>query len=462
MRFLIFAVLMLCQSAYAQKGTLHPGTISMAVATSVTDALPFDMLAGKGKWSPDPKASFVKLHMHFASAVYFDELEVESCGRSFDHSLQAFVNFDQGYQILPPGAKTTRAMFGAPGRGMAADSLTINFLHNTELCISGVRLKRGTSYIPLIPPKVVPGTVTASSTLKPVEAYDIMNLFDSRFEYAWASEGKPTGVEFNFAFPQEQSITKIKIWNGYQRSENHCYSNARVKEFEISGDGAYAGAPVKVQVEDEMGERVIELPKEFKGKTFKLTATKAHAGKAYKDLVISEMRFFDGKDWVMLDPLQRAREIAKTNRTSFESAKLASILNQGLVGTTKVSDSEGSVTLRFRDDGSMYFESNVADEEASNQLYALGNYEVKKADPKFLEVRLFGLLRKNTYGYEDMDCNGCGRACNTKGVPNNESIFQETIKISPAADGRFAVENLSKKPKLMFKKIEMQFEKAAK
>ncbi|EMF79882.1 hypothetical protein LEP1GSC188_1853 [Leptospira weilii serovar Topaz str. LT2116] len=77
------------------------------------------------------------------------------------------------------------------------------------------------------------GSVIASDTLSPVSFYDVTNLFDSRYEYAWASDdrkGKGDAVTLDFRFNERQRITKIKIWNGYQRSDQHCYSNGRLKE----------------------------------------------------------------------------------------------------------------------------------------------------------------------------------------------------------------------------------------
>ena len=62
-------------------------------------------------------------------------------------------------------------------------------------------------------------------------------------------------------------------------------------------------------MKDQLGAQVVKLPKPFTGKKFKMKVIDSYPGKTYKDLVISELRFYDGKDWFfMLDPLPKMKK----------------------------------------------------------------------------------------------------------------------------------------------------------
>src|SRR5207302_6829378 len=119
-------------------------------------------------------------------------------------------------------------------------SLTFNFEKNVDLCIAKIRLlDRNSKALEVKTPRVAEGTAIATSTLDPALSYDVMNLFDSRFEYAWASNKQATGVNIKFSFANEETIEKIMIWNGYQRSDVHCQANSRVKTMQLEGDNGY-------------------------------------------------------------------------------------------------------------------------------------------------------------------------------------------------------------------------------
>ncbi|MFB5650524.1 discoidin domain-containing protein [Leptospira wolffii] len=436
--------------------------VSMITATSMDSGLPFDILEGK-KWRPEPGANFVKLHFYPDEAFSLSQIEVESCNGNFSDPITAYINFDEYSQDLGSGSVAS-VKFDPP---RTARSVTFNFHKNTDLCIAKVNFydEKG-SKMKWKGPKVVDASVKASETAKPNLSYDVMNLFDSRYEYAWASDKKGAGVFLDFDFKETQKISSIKIWNGYQRSDRHCQTNGRLKVATLTGDNGYKET---IQVQDIMGPQTIALSKPFEGKKLRLTVDSIYEGKDYKGLVLSEVRFSDGEDWILPNPLEQVQKIAKHNAFQFSAAGANGVLNWSFVGgeyygniptaavaatekpqgeesasETTAEDSQqllaSNWTLRLRSDGSMFLEGNTSEDDGSGgkvnkSFFALGNYEVKEAKPDSLKLRIFGLVRKMSAReyqeeYYGGDCNGCGRDCNRSDDPENgEQIFAEHIRL---------------------------------
>ncbi|HNN81990.1 MAG TPA: hypothetical protein PKL30_24115, partial [Leptospiraceae bacterium] len=302
----------------------------------------------------------------------------------------------------------------------------------------------------------------ASETGKPEASYGVMNLFDSRYEYSYASLNNSKGVSLSFNFKDTQKIQSIKVWNGYQRSDVHCVENGRVKTINLTGDEGYSE---KISLKDEMGPQIVELPKPFNGKKLVMTIDESYRGKKYQGIVLSELRFFDGKEWFLLDPFPRIKSIAKTNGDDFQKAGISEILNKSLTGSEEGVNSNW--TVRLRSDGSMFLEGSTttydSDSENTSRFYALGNYEVKSTENNILQVRIFGFLReiKSEMQIEHMDCNGCGRDCNTLGSggdPNKiEKIFAEFLELEKVND-TFVVRNLKRSNNLNFNSLNMSLE----
>jgi hypothetical protein len=443
--------------AFAAEAPIEEGPelpLSMMTATSIKGELPFVLFTG-GKFQPDPAAEFVKVHMHLDRPSQVTRVEVDSCSTFRSHVLFYF-NFDERLAWSDAAGEKTAwaetrddAQFQPFKAGsMKVSSITMNFRDNHPLCLSEVRLYNGRKKFRVIVPKIVSGSAKASSTLSPSDSYDVMNLFDSRYEYAWSSNAKAEGVTLDFNFDEPQTITQLRIWNGYQRTSSHCYSNGRLKQAKLEGEG-YSET---FQVADEMGSQIIELKKPFKGKALRLTTLAGYAGKKYQDLVISELRFFNGSEWFLLSPLARAQEIARRNRTAFSVAGLEAMVNRNFRShandaTGEASSATENWTFRFREDGSFYARgSKWSEDSGSGANYsALGNYEIKETGTGGIELRLFGSLRKVKLDEGDLDCNGCGRNCNSPGVEAKEGrIFQDFVKIEKTKDGRAKITNVSK------------------
>ena len=464
-RLLIIFILLLPLSAHAKDVSL-----SMIYTNAMDKELPFAIFT-KGNWQPNPQARFVKVHMYFDEPFMVQGLEIDTCGEAIKPNISVFFNFDQWALRLDPdlAGEIPEAMRPQSGKNpnnnlifdnfmqpIEVRSLTFNFESNTNFKICGLNLKdpKGEVYR-IKAPKVIQGSVSATSVLNPIQAYEPINLFDSRFEYGWASDKKATNVGLTFNFDKSKRIEKIRIWNGYQRSITHCYSNSRARKIHVTGDGGYAA---DIEIQDVLGSQVVDFPKAFEGKQLKFEVTNAFMGKSYKDLVISELRFFDGTDWFLIDPSQKLQTNIQKNHELFEIARADALLNESYLGSNieeYVKEMEkvyGDIVLRLRADGSFYL-AGATDPSESELYFTLGNYEVKDAGKNGIKLRLFGLYYETEmYG----DCNGCGRDCNKHDLPEGvarQKIFQESVTIKPMGDGSFEIVNLSGGKKLPFSRI---------
>ncbi len=468
-------LLLLC-TALACNAFAKDASLSMAYTNALGDELPFAIFS-KHSWRPDAKARYVKLHLYFDDPIMVKGLEVDTCGSPVDPQLSLFFNFDQWvlHSDSTLAGEVPRAMYMRKqgnllvlqnfDKTVEVRSLTFNFERSTGFKICGIHLKdpQGETYN-IKTPALVAGAVEASSTLDPHSAYDPIFLFDSRFEYGWASNKQAKNVSLNFHFDEPRRVEKVRIWNGYQRSVGHCQANSRARIIRITGDDGYSE---QIVLRDILGAQVIALPKPFTGTNLKFEITDSFLGKSYQDLVISELRFFDGKEWFMLDPTAKLKEGIEANRALFTQAKADALLNQSYLGEGQYKDGAEIVkftdtVLRLRADGSFYVANIVdGDNEDNARYFALGNYEIKESDPqKGLRLRLFGLFyRSEQYG----DCNGCGRDCNKNATLDDGSIqkiFQTFVTIKPAAGGKFSIVNETKKYKgnLAFDRRELSLE----
>lgn len=462
MRALALAVLLaLSAPAFAKDAY-----VSMMHANAIDQESPLQLIR-TGKWKAAAEARYVKLHVYLDEPVPMSAVELDACTKPPEHGFSLWVNFEEtsfhtneaeeeGRLVPEPeriGFEGTTFFARGFQPGTEARSLTFNFESWQGVSLCGLRVydPEGKPYH-LVAPATVGGTAIASSTLAPLAAYDVMNLFDSRFEYAWASAGEPKNVDLVFRFDAPQTIDRLRIWNGYQRSGTHCIANSRAKGIEVTGEGGYSAS---LRVADELGSQVIALPKPFTGRELRLRIADSYLGKAYKDLVISELRFGGGGAWFMLDSLPMLRDAAAENRASFDSAGLPSnlVLNQSYS-----TGFESSNVLRLRADGSFYLSGQAEIRDEMRAYFALGNFEVAlPKPPDGIRLRLFGLYYETeAYG----DCNGCGRDCNRKTDAKLGRIFEEYVTVKATArsekDVVLRVDNQSGGKKLPFKSLELR------
>lgn len=276
----------------------------------------------------------------------------------------------------------------------------------------------------VVPPVAVAGTVVATSVLSPTDAYATSQLFDSRKEFVWAEGGTGSGENesLTFSFGQDQTISLIKLWNGYQRSEKHFASNARIKAFEF---GAKDADKVRYELPDSMEPQEIKLNIPLTGKEFVLTIHEAYPGKDYKDLVVSEILFFNGnRPFVVRNDEVEATMKALITKT--KGSVLENYVDKRLKNHTESYDFTADKSLILRSNKTFvlyeHTTSNSGTKEEMIETVADGNWEVVEQNDKYAKVRVFGKLFNLSEAVEVY-----------KGNTTKEfiKIFQDNLHITP-------------------------------
>lgn len=444
--------------------------LSMAYSNAIKDSLPFAIFTDN-KWAPDENARFVKLHLYVDDPIMISGVEINHCGKPLNPDMTAFINFDQWilnaetiqgeptdfFEVVELKDGVRLVVRGEP---LEMRSLTINFESNKGFSICGVRLldANKSTYV-LNVPRSVEGIVTASSTAAPQVDFDVLNLFDSRFEHVWASDAKDEAQSLSFKFANVERIEKIRIWNGNQLSAVHCQANGRIKKILLTGDNNYSA---EVVLDDKLGHQTIVLPTPFEGKALTMKFVEVFPGNAFKGVSISELRFNDGKSWFMLSPLKKIMADMAANRERFRNAGLDRLVNDSYIGHRLTAEAK----IRFRADGSYYLSGWMDDEKEgkSQKYFVLGGYEVVSSSEQLgLKLAVNGLLR-TVYtefgGREYGDCNGCGRDCNSPDDEGGYEVFKGFIHIKKDENGIITLTNQSGK-KLPFRDLRISRENRA-
>ena len=438
----IFAIVVVLAVSNCSEGEGVP--VSMVAATSIEgDALPFEVLGSSSKFfglfggkefkefKGEKGATHVKIHIYPDKPIEISQIKIEACS-NLRFVAHAYINFNESVKRLEVTDDTLSSEEFHP---ISARSVTINFGENEDICIDSINFynPEGKKHR-LIRVETVEGGASASTTLDPRDAYDIMNIFDSRFEYGWASDKSYKDQELRFSFNKSQKIDKLKIWNGYQRSDVHCYANSRAKTIELVGDNNYKDT---IQVKDIMGGQTILLNKVFSGKNLTLKIREAFRGRSYKDLVISELRFGYEDKLFMISPLDKLKSIMEGYRNQFRQANLESVLNKSLILKEQ---HYGAGKLRLRSDGSFFSNYSLGGDNFHISTYSLGGYEIKQVGKDKITIRVFGFIESQEEVWEDDiegDCNGCGRDCNRNDSSSGKTrkLFQELLVITQNESG---------------------------
>lgn len=451
--------------------------LSMVYTNALGEKLPFEIFEKK-TWKPAADARFVKVHMYFDEPITVKKYTIDTCGLELAQSPTVFFNFDEWIFNLAANKSGNQderypdfdnkiysgseEMDNTYHSFPKVRSFTINFNNNMNFSVCGIHIfNENDEEYTIKTPARIQADVKASSTLGPDSAYGVVNLFDSRFEFGWASDAKSKDVQIDLNFKDRQNVQKILIWNGYQRSDKHCFENSRVKTLVLKGDGNYSE---EIQIADQLGSQIIPLLKPFSGKKLTLYVKDAYNGKTYKDLVISEIRFFNGKEWFLVDPFEKMTRQIKDTRNIFSNAGFDKVLNQSFAGTDVDKDnnfSASNYTLRLRADGSFYLDGGSDNYTKAIQKYyfALGNFDIVESKKGQLRLRLFGLFYL-TEKELNMDCNGCGRDCNRtpKDTDPKYMIFQEFVTMTPNDKGGYTVKNESNGKNLPFSIMQLKDE----
>jgi len=447
-------------------------SIPMATATAMKGSTPFDALEG-GTWAAPPEAQWVKAHFYFGDRIALEEISFTYCGEDKPNRIYGFINFDEKSVSL---RHALDGEYSVELDDFWSRSLTLNFGESKGVCIKDIHMRSNGQDVIFSTPARVAGSVQASSTLDPVEAYEAMNLFDSRMEYAWSSDDTTENVTLDFHFDEPQEITGLRLWNGYQRSAVHCWKNARpmTVKFEAIGSEEVQEAVLA----DKLGQGEWDFGgTKLTGTDFRLTVVDAYPGKNYQDMVLSELRFIGAnlRDF-LIDPMNRIEEKAMANRAKFESASIGDVLDASLRGeveegagaeSEEVETMDAGLTLRLRSDGSFYFNGSLFQAdwgdgiETSIQIFGLGNYQVKEVTEGAVTLRLFGLLRELKEEYPmGMDCNGCGRDCSQDVDESGAkaSMFSDEVELISVGEGMYRLDNKDRTPEMGFRRAVLGLE----
>jgi hypothetical protein len=245
-----------------------------------------------------------------------------------------------------------------------------------------------------VPLRVLPigkssGSIQASSSLDPIEAYNPDFLFDSRSDFGWAdgnTEITGAGENLSFIFDQTQRIEKIKIWNGYHRSQTHFDQNERAAAISFGVEGG--DAPV-YRLADTMEPQVITLDTPLEGRSFAMDILEIYEGVTYKDLVISELRFFNGEEWFVLDSFDR--ETRKRDLLEWAQNTYAEAFIDKQVYASYYDDGYYTQSFILRSNGSfILWKNGDADDGKVTIMYADGNWQIIDDNT----VRIFGRLHR--------------------------------------------------------------------
>lgn len=260
--------------------------------------------------------------------------------------------------------------------------------------------------IEYITPKLISAKITASTSLKPVQAYGASNLFDCKKDFGWAEGAKGKGVgekiNINLQVPAKPSI--LKIWNGYQRSDEHYKSNARLKSFEFGPEG---GPYTTYNVADTKEPITVTLSGIEEGHKFELIAKEVYPGTKYEDLVISELKLYEANipllilpqslDDVVEQNLENANNLFK--RYLDKNINVSYAVDGASEGDViNFQSGKNSIIIRSNNSFVLYQSSNEDTEsygsfsQSSNETIAEGNWELVNQTEEAVKIRIFGKI----------------------------------------------------------------------
>tara|TARA_A100001015_G_scaffold87755_1_gene97664 strand:- start:1020 stop:3290 length:2271 start_codon:yes stop_codon:yes gene_type:complete len=185
------------------------------------------------------------------------------------------------YNLLEPQSGTPVA------RSYRFKSIFIKLNHkvNVKAKLYGIEFKKSKIVHNINSPLSLPVSISATSTLEPIQAYNISNIADSKLDMAWSSDGKKSngiGEQINIELETEKQINGLMIWNGYHRSESHFLANNRIKQLTINDQ--------KVKLDDSQKMQKIIFEKPIKSTQLRITIDAIYPGEKYQDTLISELR----------------------------------------------------------------------------------------------------------------------------------------------------------------------------
>jgi hypothetical protein len=356
--------------------------------------------------------------LYFASDPGLDAMEFTP---SMDRSMTAPSRLKVFTDGVEAGAAVPGMRFPLDVPGFSSLYLKIEELTPTveqaaraPAAVQELRFYRDGREVRIVPMDERIGNVTASSTLAPTEAYSPLVLFDSRRDFGWAegARGDGNGESLVFEFANGVTIAGLRIWNGYQRSDVHFTANARVKSFTFGADAASAR---RYSSSDAPGMQEVRLASPLTGQRFTMRIDEVFRGTAYRDLVISELQFFDGHRWFTMDIGREVDDRKRALITRVRGTALETVLDRtitGRDGTSMTLRSNGSFVVWIMDSS-----GEVA------EMVADGNWRVLSADASTARVSIFGRVRALRETFEVYRRGGSAEMVR---------VFEDELTVQPA------------------------------
>ena len=348
-----------------------------------------------GAWMPGSADSGANegVYLQFETGVDADTVELETNVKSVKAPFTLSVN---GVLVArsPSGKESNGgkyvARYSVSGSTVKSIFFRLGVLKGgwRGFSLYAIRFLRHGKSVDLELPLLVPATVTATSVLDPPVAYQPANLFDSRYDFAWSTDGKKTsgkGESVEVAFPQPQNLSGLIAWNGYQRSVEHFRANGRVTRLVVS-DGQ---ASQKVALADRMGGQRVSFAIPLKNiSSLKLTIDETAAGTKYPDVLLSELRLIDDHGQILVPEIK-----GMIPQGSSQSAPVMDRSLSSVVCSSSVALGNFQRSFRIRADGSFVIYGKSYEDESGKKTEQVmeGNW-----DQRGTTIRIFGKRYSDT------------------------------------------------------------------
>ncbi len=375
----------------------------------------------KGKWQPASRDAGVDegIYLQFSSAVSLYSIELDIVDDNTDPSLVLYLNGkttgpDDVVYIVNSSKQPESKMVTYTFMGRDED----NFQHSLHtdaravfIKINGFstmqahkptfkalrfyrRLKTDdpkkvvTALVQFRLPAIVKTEINASSILAPTTAYHPANLFDSRYDFAWSTDGAKVngiGEKLNLTFAHEVNIAGLYVWNGYQRSTTHFDKNGRVKSLQLTST---QGDSQRLALESTSGLQKITLAKPLlKVKQLTIEIADIYKGSAYKDVLISELRFIDDQGNIVLPNVGLPKVVYEKKWDDFIGSSWSTFLQTISPGMSECINSCNTKRLRLRPNGTfvIYLDFGGSGDGSVSANVLEGNWAVEQD-----KLRIFG------------------------------------------------------------------------
>jgi hypothetical protein len=341
----------------------------------------------------------------------------------------------------------TRSVFIKVNKSYAEDTRkptfkALRFYRRTK---TGDPKKVATALVQFRLPKIIKAEIDASSILSPSTAYHPANLFDSRYDFAWSTDGSKVngiGEKLNLTFSTEVNIAGLLVWNGYQRSSTHFEKNGRVKSLQLL---SAQGDSQSVALASVFGMQKVNLNKPLmQVKQLAIEITDIFNGSAYKDVLISELRFIDDKGNIIQPHAPLPKLVYDKKWDDFIDSSWSTFLHGLSPGEAECGFTCNNKRLRLRSNGSfvIYLDFGSKNDGSVSANVLEGNWAVEQD-----VLRIFG--KRYTTELQSSDY---VQAAKSKTVPTakifqsnftftryndlpkakQEKVFQAMIKSRPA------------------------------